>query len=61
MWLEVLLLLLLSQQAVVDQRLGARSVEEETEEALEAVGLGHAMPTPRGPSADRDAAADDLE
>lgn len=61
MWLEVLLLLLLSQQAVVDQRLGARSVEEETEEALEAVGLGHAMPTPRGPASGRDAARDDLE
>ena len=41
MWLEMVLLLLLAQHAAVDQRLGARSIEEETEEALEAVGLSH--------------------
>jgi TRAP-type C4-dicarboxylate transport system permease small subunit len=42
--LETVLLLLLGQQEAVDQRLGARSVAEETEEALEAVGLAHTPP-----------------
>jgi TRAP-type mannitol/chloroaromatic compound transport system permease small subunit len=59
MWLEMLLLLLLAQQAAVDQRLGARSIEEETEEALEAVGLAHAVPTPRSPAPDGGAAGTD--
>jgi TRAP-type C4-dicarboxylate transport system permease small subunit len=44
--LETVLLLLLGQQGAVDQRLGARSVAEETEEALEAVGLTHTPPLP---------------
>jgi TRAP-type C4-dicarboxylate transport system permease small subunit len=61
MWLEMLLLLLLAQQAAVDQRLGARSIEEETEEALEAVGLAHAMSTPRSPAPDGDTAGTNKE
>jgi hypothetical protein len=40
-FLETLLLLLLGQQGMVDQRLGSRSIEEETEEALGAVGMTH--------------------
>jgi TRAP-type C4-dicarboxylate transport system permease small subunit len=44
--LQTVLLLLFGQQDMVDQRLGARSVKEETEEALEAVGLPHTPPIP---------------
>lgn len=48
MLLETLLLLLLGQQEMVDQMLGSRSLEEETEEALEAAGVAHAPPTAQG-------------
>jgi TRAP-type C4-dicarboxylate transport system permease small subunit len=61
MWLEMLLLLLLSQHAAVDQRLGARSIEEETEEALEAVGLSQTMLTPPNPAPDVNAARAERE
>jgi TRAP-type mannitol/chloroaromatic compound transport system permease small subunit len=61
MWVEMILLLMLSQQGAVEQRLGARSIEEETEEALDAVGLGHAMPMSRRPASERDVAGADRE
>jgi hypothetical protein len=46
LFVETLLLLLLSQQGIVDQRLGSRSIEEEMEEALGAVGMTHVPSTP---------------
>jgi TRAP-type C4-dicarboxylate transport system permease small subunit len=55
--LETLLLLVVGQQEVVDQRLGSRSIEEETEEALEAAGLPHAPTMPQSSTPDSDAAA----
>lgn len=61
MWLEMVLLLLLSQHVAVDQQLGARSLEEETKEALEAVGLAHTRPTPPRPATDGQAAGGDKE